>query len=151
MIKPTLLVVCASLGLLTACSNSGEETADRSTNEGAAPAETTLVTAELLSQGRDSWILWCANCHGMEGRGDGPDSVLLDPKPRDQTDRDYMDKLTDRELAETVVYGGAPRGYPNMPALPQVWGEELVALIAHVRNLSQPGIESVALTVDSPL
>lgn len=149
MKKSYPLLAGLSICLLFGCSESAAPGTDQGHQDEVVAR--TPVTEELLAEGREGWILWCANCHGTEGHGDGPDAVMLDPKPRDQTDREYMDQLTDTEIAETIVYGGAPRGYPNMPAISQLWGQELVALVAYVRNLSHPGVESVALTADSPL
>jgi hypothetical protein len=53
-----------------------------------------------------------------------------------------MDGLSDEQIAATIVQGGAPRGYPNMPSNPHIRGEDLVALVAHVRTLSR-GAEGV--------
>ena len=111
----------------------------------------TPVTAELLEQGKAAYGLWCASCHGTEGRGDGPDSKALDPAPRDQSDASYMDGLSDRDIAETVVFGGAARGYPNMPSMPTIFGDELVALVAFVRSLSRESVVRVELTADTEL
>ena len=112
---------------------------------------TTIVTTELLEQGEITYGLWCANCHGAEGKGDGPDAKALDPSPRDQSDGSYMEGLSDRDIAETVAFGGAARGYPNMPSMPQIFGDELVALVAFVRTLSRDSVELVELTAGTEL
>ncbi len=152
MKRSTALLLCLATGLFGACADRSLSDPETDAAQAQATAEPgTTVTPELLAQGREVWMLWCANCHGSEGRGDGPDATLLDPRPRDQTDRETMDRLSDREIAETVVYGGAPRGYPSMPSVPQVWGEDLVALVAYVRSLSQPEVMSVSMTADNPL
>jgi cytochrome c1 len=54
-----------------------------------------------------------------------------------------MDPIADRVIAETVRYGGEGRGFPNMPAFPQVTDQELTALVAYVRSLSRPDVQSV--------
>lgn len=132
---PTLALVALS------CTPTSETTSDPST----------MVTAELLEQGKQVYGLWCASCHGTEGKGDGPDSKSLDPAPRDQSDGSYMDGLSDRDIAETVVFGGAARGYPNMPSMPTIFGDELVAVVAFVRSLSRDSVERVELTADTEL
>jgi mono/diheme cytochrome c family protein len=103
------------------------------------------VTAELLREGRTAYRKYCVQCHGFSGRGDGTSAAHLTPPPRDHTDAELMDPISDRIIAETVRFGGAGRGYPNMPAFPQVSGDELAALVAYVRSLSRPEIESVDL------
>lgn len=109
----------------------------------------TLVTADLLQTGRASYAMWCAHCHGSSGRGDGADAEHLDPPPRDQSDSSYMNQLSDRDIAETILFGGAPRGYPGMPSLPSIFGDELVAVVAYVRSLSRDPVEAIALTADT--
>jgi mono/diheme cytochrome c family protein len=78
----------------------------------------------------------CAPCHGERGKGDGPAGKIFKPPPRDHTDATYMDTISDEELAKTIQMGGAMKGKPSMPSNPQIRGEELTALIAHVRSLS---------------
>jgi mono/diheme cytochrome c family protein len=38
-----------------------------------------------LQSGRDFYERACASCHGMTGRGDGPEGAALDPRPADLT------------------------------------------------------------------
>ena len=107
----------------------------------------TKVTSDLLDKGAGVYKANCVPCHGPLGKGDGPSSATLDPKPRDHTNRAYMDTLTDQQIAATIVQGGAPK-YPNMPSHPHIQGENLAAVVAHVRKLSHGG-EPVA-SVDLP-
>ena len=51
-----------------------------------------------------------------------------------------MDAIDDQTIALTVRHGGMDRGFPNMPAFPQVTDEELVAVVAYVRSLSRPDV-----------
>jgi mono/diheme cytochrome c family protein len=113
--------------------------------EPAAVAESTVVsvTPELLSEGRRAYRKYCVQCHGYNGRGDGPSAQALEPPPRDHTNAEVMDPISDVILAETIVYGGVGRGFPGMPAFPLTAGDELVALVAYVRSLSHPGVSSV--------
>jgi len=96
----------------------------------------TEVTAALLERGAGVYKANCIPCHGPLGKGDGPSSAMLDPKPRDHSNRTYMDQLTDQQIANTIVQGGAPK-YPNMPSHPHLRGEDLVAIVAHVRTLGR--------------
>jgi mono/diheme cytochrome c family protein len=117
--------------------------------DGGAPAAeaekqptSTAVTAALLERGVTVYKANCIPCHGPLGKGDGPSAASLNPKPRDHTNREYMDGVSDEQIAATVVQGGALRGYPNMPSHPHIKGEDLVGLVAHVRTLSR-GVEEV--------
>jgi hypothetical protein len=49
-----------------------------------------------------------------------------------------MDTITDEEMGKTIQMGGAIKGKPSMPSNPQIRGDDLKALIAHVRSLSHP-------------
>jgi mono/diheme cytochrome c family protein len=111
-------------------------------DEAAAPApaspQTTEVTAALLDRGVVIYKANCVPCHGPTGKGDGPSAAMLDPKPRDHSNRAYMDTLTDQQIATTIVSGGAPK-FPNMPSHPHIKGGDLAAIVAHVRTLSRGG------------
>ena len=108
------------------------------------------VDEVLLPRGQQLFAANCAPCHGATGKGDGTAAASLDPKPRDHSNRAYMDTLTDESIAEVVKVGGALRGFPNMPSHPHIGGEDMVALVAYVRTLSRgpDGVQVVALDVD---
>lgn len=107
------------------------------------------VTAEVLASGQETYTLNCAPCHGPLGKGDGPASATLNPKPRDHSSGEYMDELTDQQIADTVKMGGAMSGYPNMPSHPHIGGDDMVALVAFVRTLSHD-VQSVQQVVLKP-
>ena len=104
-----------------------------------------LVTTEVLDMGRTAYRKYCVQCHGYSGKGDGTSATSFDPPPRDYTDAEVMNEITDFTLAETIRFGGIDRGFPNMPAFPNVNHDELVALVAYVRSLSRPGLASVRI------
>lgn len=102
----------------------------------------TVVTQDLLERGAEVYRINCVACHGPEGKGDGPSAATLDPPPRDHTNREYMDGVSDEQIADTILNGGAARGYPNMPSNPHIRGRDLAAVVAFVRTLSR-GREAV--------
>lgn len=53
----------------------------------------------------------CALCHGVSGRGDGPDGRLLRPPPTDFR-ADRAAGRTDRELFDRIEQGGVGTGMP---------------------------------------
>ncbi len=94
---------------------------------------------------------FCAACHGIDGRGDGPAASALDPRPTDLTSLAYnVDELVWRiDGTQTIRAHGDSR----MP----VWGEVFAhgiegddpperrarvhvrAVAAYVRALERPG------------
>ena len=120
----------SGLGLAIACT-SGAESPD--SKKAAAPK----VSAAMLEKGRGIYMGTCSPCHGAGGKGDGPASKIFKPPPRDHTDATYMDTLTDEELSKTIQMGGALKGKPSMPSNPQIRGDDMTALVAYVRSLSQ--------------
>jgi mono/diheme cytochrome c family protein len=83
-----------------------------------------LVTTEVLDMGRTAYRKYCVQCHGYSGKGDGTSATSFDPPPRDYTDAEVMNEITDFTLAETIRFGGIDRGFPNMPAFPNVNHDE---------------------------
>ncbi len=94
------------------------------------------MTPDNIVKGDSLYQHTCAPCHGPRGKGDGPASVALNPKPRDHSNGAYMDKLTNRHIHDVVKNGGAAFGYPTMPGQPQLTDEQIAQAIAFVRTLS---------------
>lgn len=142
MKRPTLLLLAAvlvSILTLGGCGPGAEEPAE----ETSADSTRVEVTDDLLARGHELYRANCVPCHGPGGKGDGPSAAGLDPKPRDHTDPQIMEELTDKRIAETIRMGGIISGYPNMPASPHLRGEDLVGLVAFVRSLHRPEVEAV--------
>lgn len=63
----------------------------------------------------------CSACHGVSGKGDGPGSAALNPKPRNFTDAAWNKAISDDNLRKVIIYGGAAVGKsPMMPASPDL-------------------------------
>jgi hypothetical protein len=62
----------------------------------------------------------------------------MKPPPRDHTDRAYMSTLTDKQITDVIQMGGAMKGKPLMPSHPQIKGDDMAALVAYTRSLSNP-------------
>jgi len=127
-----------SLGSCSGKKNSDEgDNADKSMSDVAATPVVFKADVSHLDTGRVLYKINCTPCHGLEGKGDGPAAVNLNPKPRDHSNGSYMNKLTDDHIGTVIRKGGAIFGYPNMPSHPQFKDEEINALIAHVRTLAK--------------
>lgn len=97
------------------------------------------VDAAVLERGRQLYGELCAGCHGPTGRSaDAP--LVGTRRPGNVNDYRHMDAFTDEDIARKIQGGGF-----EMPAFPDVRGDALVALVAHVRDLSRPGVRGVAL------
>jgi len=104
---------------------------------GAAPAPAAGADGERLFK------FYCAQCHGLEGRGDGPNVTETFPvEPRNFTNAKEMNKLTDADIRNVVREGGPVASKsPMMPPWGKTLSEaEIEALVKHLRKLCQcPG------------
>jgi mono/diheme cytochrome c family protein len=96
------------------------------------------VTPAMLARGHEIYKANCVACHGETGKGDGPGAGGVKTPPRDHTDPAYMSTLSAKEIADVIKMGGAMKGKPLMPSHPQFGTDDLNALVAYVRSLSQP-------------
>src|SRR5688572_23907808 len=131
-------ILAATALLVAACASQSEGDRTAEPTAGAAKAATTAATPAMLEKGRAIYKANCVACHGESGKGDGPGAGVLKPPPRDHTDAAYMSTLTDRAIADVIKMGGAMKGKPLMPSHPQFGAEDLNAVVAYVRSLSQP-------------
>ena len=61
----------------------------------------------------------CSLCHGADGTGNGPMAAQLNPKPRNYTDPNWQASVTDDQIKEIIVGGGAAVGKSiSMPPNP---------------------------------
>jgi cytochrome c5 len=73
------------------------------------------------SQAQAMYSTVCAMCHGPDGTGNGPAAATLEPKPRNYTDPVWQASVTDEQLRETILKGGAALGKSAaMPGQPQL-------------------------------
>ena len=133
--KVSCLVALAGLAIAVGCSSQSDPGASPAATVAAAAA-TPAVTPAMLEKGRAIYKANCIACHGEGGKGDGAAAGALKPPPRDHTDPVYMNTLTDKNIADVIVMGGAMKGKPLMPSHPQLRGADLDALVAFVRSLS---------------
>jgi mono/diheme cytochrome c family protein len=84
------------------------------------------------------YVTFCAECHGVDGRGSWRASLFL-LRPGDLTDR-RVAAQSDRYLFDLIKHGGAPIGRQGMPALgAQLSDADIEALVAYVRSLPTAG------------
>jgi cytochrome c5 len=101
----------------------------------AEPEPTEVAAADPAAEAKEIFENRCTVCHGSLGKGDGPGSAALDPKPRDLTSAEWQGSVDDEHLRKIIVYGGSAVGKsatmpanPDLDAKPEVVAE-LVKLI----------------------
>jgi|SRR5215510_3729819 len=52
----------------------------------------------------------CAMCHGTGGAGDGPSADSFQPRPHNYTDPAWQASITDDQIKEIILKGGANLG-----------------------------------------
>jgi mono/diheme cytochrome c family protein len=73
------------------------------------------------SQAQAMFNTVCVMCHGADGTGTGPAASTLNPKPRNYTDPAWQSMVTDDQIKEIILKGGAAVGKsPAMPGNPQL-------------------------------
>jgi mono/diheme cytochrome c family protein len=93
-----------------------------------------------VAEARQVFAARCAPCHGPDGRGNGPASGSLVPRPRDFHDKDWQAQVTNEHIERIIKLGGPSVGKSAvMPANPDLVDKPaVVAGLRHfVRGLSQ--------------
>lgn len=101
-------------------------------------------TPQLVEQGRGLFQRQCAVCHGSEGKGDGPASYLLYPKPRDLTSGTFKVRSTpsgspptDEDLYRTITSGLIGTGMPGFSYLSEKDRKSLVSFVKAVAQITE--------------
>jgi len=120
------LFAFAALGCLAASCTDDMRKINPGANHEAEPAKaaSTPYAGNVAAAAQSLFNERCVVCHGAEGKGNGPASSALNPRPRDYTDRAWQATVTDDHLRKTIQLGGAAVGKsPLMPASPDLDGK----------------------------
>ncbi len=102
-------------------------------------AEATQEPVVVTEKTRKTYQWYCAQCHGIQGKGDGINAKFLTVPPRNHTKAKYLETRTDEQFFEAIKFGGLSVGRaPCMPA----WGNTLSdstihELVRYIRELCQ--------------
>jgi cytochrome c oxidase cbb3-type subunit 3 len=97
------------------------------------------IAVFAANAGKVKYQQFCVGCHGPKGKGNGPSSRMLNPKPRDHTDSKYMKSLSDEHIFKAIKMGGAGVGKSfSMPS----WGgalsdDDIRNIVVFIRTLSK--------------
>jgi len=80
------------------------------------------------ASGKEMFVQYCAPCHGIDGKGNGPAASAMKSQPTDLTQlaRKHDGKYPANSIASVLKFGGGPsaHGSADMP----VWGPLLQSL-----------------------
>jgi mono/diheme cytochrome c family protein len=98
------------------------------------------VPEAAMKEAQEIFSTRCSVCHGTSGKGDGPGSAALNPKPRNFTDPEWQKGGTDEHIEKIIQYGGIAVGKsPMMPGNPDLISKPDVVkgIRATVREFAQ--------------
>jgi mono/diheme cytochrome c family protein len=91
------------------------------------------------SRGGEVYAVYCIECHGERGDGQGRIGKTLNPAPRDFEKGDFKFGGTDRDLFDVITHGAKIKGGDPIMAS---WGDVISerdrwALVAFIRSLKK--------------
>lgn len=98
----------------------------------------TYVAAADAAGVKDIYRFYCAQCHGLEGTGDGINNREEMPvTPRDHTSPEEMGKLTDEEIISVIKEGGVATSKSTLmpPFMKTLTEDEITGLKDYLREL----------------
>ena len=63
------------------------------------------ASADSIKRGEQIYLQRCTGCHGKKADGKGPNSLDIQPRPRNLRNADFMSSISDRRLFESILYG----------------------------------------------
>jgi len=99
-----------------------------------------FATQSKAATAKENYAFYCAQCHGLEGRGDGPNATKNQPvEPRDHTSAYEMSKLTDQEIIDAITGGGVAVSKSTLmpPFGKTLTKDEIADLKDHLREMCQ--------------
>jgi mono/diheme cytochrome c family protein len=119
-----VLVLALATSAALACSKTeNKDTPQPTSNKEPEPTSATTPSNAKVDTAKAQVIFneRCSACHGPEGKGNGPASAALNPKPRNYTDKAWQTATSDEQIRKTILLGGAAVGTsPIMPASPDL-------------------------------
>jgi cytochrome c oxidase cbb3-type subunit III len=144
--KILLAGITVVLACLTGCGQNQEEQTTPSLKPPiqqevveAHPPVPQLKSAQVTEDTRKTYQWYCAQCHGIKGKGNGINAKLLTVPPRNHTKAEYLETRTDEQLFEAIKFGGLSVGRaPCMPAWEHTLSEDTIhSLVQYIRELCQ--------------
>jgi len=121
----------AACALVAAAGSPAARAADRATESNV--ARVPALMGRSVVNGRVLYATYCASCHGVRGKGDGPDAALCDRPPRDLREG-FLARYSDADLVRRVL-DGKPLQLVLDPAALRGRATEVETIAAHVERL----------------
>ncbi len=91
----------------------------------------------VTAKTRETYQWYCAQCHGVKGKGNGINAPHTAVPPRDHTKAPYLETRSDEQLFHVIKFGGLAGG--RAPCMPR-WGHTLDddtihSLVNYIREL----------------
>lgn len=112
---------------------------DGSYPEPRAESQDEPATVAATNPAEQKYQLYCAACHGADGRADSPTAQAMNPRPRNFHDVEWQNKVDDEHI-KTVIRDGGPA--VGLSAAMTAWGgmlseEELDQMVQLVREFAK--------------
>jgi cytochrome c551/c552 len=78
------------------------------------PAAATKITPAVMADAKALFSQRCTLCHGLQGKGNGPASASLSPRPQDYTVAAWQNGISDAQIRQVIVGGGPAVGKSMM-------------------------------------
>jgi len=112
----------------------------KQTKNPVAKTKENILKGKALFEGKGT----CFNCHGKEGKGDGPAGQILNPSPRNFTNCKFHKKRKDGELFWVIKNGSPGTGMVSLiPAA--ITEEEAWTIINYERAFCEESEEGKAI------
>ena len=112
----------------------------KGTKNPVAKTKENILKGKALFEGKGT----CFNCHGKEGKGDGPAGQILNPSPRNFTNCKFHKKRKDGELFWVIKNGSPGTGMVSLiPAA--ITEEEAWTIINYERSFCEESEEGKAI------
>lgn len=94
---------------------------------------TYLIEPLTLPQGQEIYTIYCASCHGSQGKGDGIAAKMLKVKPLD-----FQNKVVSNQ-SNGALFWKIREGRGEMPSFKELFSDEQKwQLVEYIRDLSKP-------------
>jgi mono/diheme cytochrome c family protein len=111
----------------------------------------TPIKQTNATSGKDMFNQYCAPCHGIDGKGNGPAASAMKSQPSDLTQlaRKHDGKFPANSVASVLRFGdGAGAGAHGSAQMP-VWGPLLQSLDKFHDTVAQQRIANIVSYIDS--
>lgn len=97
-------------------------------DDGTSDPDAVAVSPAKAEEAAEMYASFCSTCHGKDGKGRGPASAALDPKPASFAKQAWQEAISDEQILTVIREGGAAVGKsPAMVAAPGAWKDPELA------------------------